>query len=99
MYTEVYVMNSDGSEIKNLSQHVLPDFEPRWMADGQSVLFVSLRDRYSQLYRADIAHNTLKRLTNSQAFEMEPAPCCPARPHIKVTDNMNADPSNPHLIR
>jgi Tol biopolymer transport system component len=41
---EVYVMNSDGSEQRNLTDHEAEDWSPSWSIDGSQIAFVSLRD-------------------------------------------------------
>lgn len=52
--SDVFVMNPDGSGLRNLSQHPAEDFDPRWSSDGRSIVFASLRSGTSQLYRVDL---------------------------------------------
>lgn len=71
--SEIYVIKADGSEPRNVSQHPRDDFEPRWL-DARTVLFVSMRDPITQLYRVDVESAHPQRITHSQALELEPTP-------------------------
>ena len=50
---EVYVMNPDGSEQINLTQHPATDLEAAWSPTGEQILFVSDRDGIRDLYLMD----------------------------------------------
>ena len=41
---EIYLMNSDGKQIRQLTKHPQYDEEPAWSPDGQKITFVSFRD-------------------------------------------------------
>jgi Tol biopolymer transport system component len=41
---EIYVMNADGSDPVNLTQHEAFDYSPVWLPDGQHIAFISSRD-------------------------------------------------------
>jgi TolB protein len=92
--SEVYVMDADGRNPRNLSRHPMDDFEPRWM-DNQTIVYVSLRDRYAQLYQVAIADAAESfRMTHSPSFELEPTPS----PSIPIAKSGGADISNAMLI-
>lgn len=42
-WTDIYVIDTDGSNLLNLSQHPTRDFQPEWSPDGRTVAFVSDR--------------------------------------------------------
>ena len=48
--SEIYIMNPDGSEQVNLTQHGAPDYDPVWSPTGEEILFVSERDGVRDLY-------------------------------------------------
>ena len=50
---EVYMMNPDGSEQENLTQHPALDLEAAWSPTGEQILFVSDRDGIRDLYVMD----------------------------------------------
>ncbi|MXY99484.1 hypothetical protein F4Y93_02115 [Candidatus Poribacteria bacterium] len=50
---EVYMMNPDGSEQVNLTQHPATDLQAAWSPTGEQILFVSDRDGMRDLYVMD----------------------------------------------
>ena len=42
--TEVYVMDTDGGNPRNLTEFLGRDFDPVWSPDGRRIAFVSVRD-------------------------------------------------------
>ena len=71
---DVFVMNADGSGVRNLSRHPHEDFDARWAADGRWVVFTSLRTGTGQLYAIDLASGLTHRLTEHGSHDMEPIP-------------------------
>ncbi len=47
---EIYIMNPDGSEQVNLTQHRASDYDPVWSPSGEQILFVSDRNGRKDLY-------------------------------------------------
>ncbi len=41
---EIYVMNADGSGLKNLTNHEARDIQPTWSRNGQQIVFTSNRE-------------------------------------------------------
>ena len=62
---EIYVMNSDGTEQINLSNHPLSDYEPQWSPDGTKIAFYSYRDRNWELYVVNSDGSNLANLTQT----------------------------------
>lgn len=46
---EIYIMNADGSDLKNLSDWALNDCQPSWSPDGSKIVYTSIRDSRSQV--------------------------------------------------
>ncbi|MDI6767312.1 MAG: S9 family peptidase, partial [Bacteroidota bacterium] len=61
---DVYVMNSDGSDIKNLTNHPSVDNHPRWLSDGKSIMFVSTRENGPQAWRISVDGGEPEQLTD-----------------------------------
>jgi dipeptidyl aminopeptidase/acylaminoacyl peptidase len=47
---DVYIMNADGSDIRNLTNNPAADNHPRWSPDGKLLLFISTRENGSQAW-------------------------------------------------
>jgi dipeptidyl aminopeptidase/acylaminoacyl peptidase len=61
---DVYIMNADGSEMKNLTNHPSSDNHPRWSPDGKSIMFLSTRNNGSQLWRVPADSGKAVQITN-----------------------------------
>ena len=70
---EVFVMNDDGSEPRNLSRHPAHESEPAWSPDGRKVAFLSRRDGGQEIYVVNADGSGLRRLTRSPNRELGPA--------------------------
>jgi Tol biopolymer transport system component len=74
---EVYVMNSDGSNLANLSRNPATDDSASWSPDGRSVLFRSDRDGNQEIYKVNIDGNAcvtgLTNLTRNPAMDYSPS--------------------------
>lgn len=70
----LYLMDSDGSNVVRLTNHGANDHDPSWLPDGESLVFSSERDRGPgrlDLYRLWLADGSVERLTtffNGYAF-------------------------------
>jgi TolB protein len=71
--SDVFVMNIDGTEVRNLSRHPNEDFNPHWTSDGRRVVFASLRSGTSQLFEVDLSSGQTRRLTNNTSHDMDVA--------------------------
>ena len=71
--SDVFVMNVDGADVRNLSRHPNEDFNPHWTSDGRRVVFASLRSGTSQLFEVDLVSGQTRRLTNNTSHDMDVA--------------------------
>ncbi len=70
---EIYVMDSDGGNQENLTNHPAYDGQPDWSPDGTKIAFVSGRDGgRSQIYVMDADGKNVIRLTEGRETKGHP---------------------------
>ncbi len=73
---EVFVMNSDGSDIlspRNISIDSSDDYDPVWSADGIWIAFVSTRDGNKEIYRVNVSGSyRVDRITRNSELDTRP---------------------------
>ena len=70
---EVFVINADGSGLKNLTNAPGHDTEPTWAPDGSAIAFVGSRSGTRQIYSMYVDGSNQTRLTNNSSFDDRPA--------------------------
>lgn len=70
---EIYIMNPDGSEQVNLTQHRAADYAPVWSPNGKQILFSSDRDGIFDLYFMDADGANIQKVFKSNKYRMDPA--------------------------
>ncbi|MCA9904035.1 MAG: PD40 domain-containing protein [Anaerolineae bacterium] len=71
---DIFVLNADGSGLRNLTEASLADFSPTWSPDGQRLAFTSLRDGdmitdgvfttvYGEIYVMDVDGANARNIT------------------------------------
>jgi len=71
--SEIYVMDPDGSGLRNLTNNSAFDGSPAWSPDSNKIAFVSTRDGNSKIYVMNPDGSGLKNLTNTPALDGSPA--------------------------
>lgn len=69
--SDIFVMNADGSEVRNLTRHAAEDFDPRWSSDGRRIVFASLRSGTSLLYEVDLLTGQTRALAQHGSHDMD----------------------------
>lgn len=101
--SDVFVMNSDGSDPTNLTNHPARDIQPCWSPDGMKMAFVSDRRGSYDIYVMDVDGSNPIQLTKHPGEHITPA-WSPDGQWIAFASNqhgrysiyvMEADGSNP----
>ncbi len=66
---EIYVMDADGSNPVNLTDHSASERSPAWSPDGTKILFTSNRDGNEEVYVMDADGSSPTNLTNNPALD------------------------------
>ena len=70
---EIYIMNPDGSEQVNLTQHPAADYQPAWSPNGKQILFSSDRDGIFDLYLMDADGANVRKVFANSKYRWEAA--------------------------
>jgi Tol biopolymer transport system component len=83
---EIYIMDSDGSNIDRLTNSPNYDFYPSWSPDGEKIVFTSERDGNYEIYIMDRNGYNQVRLTNNDSEDIQPS-WSPDGKHILFMSN------------
>ena len=70
---EIYIMNPNGSEQVNLTQHPAADYDPVWSPNGRQILFSSDRDGVFDLYLMDADGSNVRKVFETTKYRVDPA--------------------------
>ena len=70
---DIYVMETNSENLRNLTNHPARDLEPAWSPDGRFLTYVSDRDGDFKIYVMDTRTGEHRRLTNRHEKEWAPA--------------------------
>ena len=68
--SEIYVVNADGSELRNLTDN---GASPVWSPDGRAIAFTSERDGNSEVYVMDADGSDQQNVSQSPREDFSPA--------------------------
>ena len=77
--SELYVMQSDGTEVRRLTRHESWDGAPAWTPDGEAVVFYSQRDGEPRIYRAGIDGAAPEPISAEGEAALSPVPVADGR--------------------
>lgn len=69
---EIFVMDSDGRNVKQLTFNPADDMHPSWSPDGQKIAFASRRDGNWEIYSMNTDGANVKNLTSNVSDEQKP---------------------------
>ena len=70
---EIYIMDADGENPRNLTNHPADYGEASWSPDGRSIAFHSNQDGNLEIYVMDVDGKNLRNLTNNPATDAGPS--------------------------
>ncbi len=62
--TDIYVMNSDGSNIKRITTYEKDDYDPVWSPDSKGIYFVSVRSGAPEIFLYSFTDNNTSQVTD-----------------------------------
>lgn len=66
---DLFIMDADGSNLRNVTQHPAGDGNGAWSPDGRSLVFSSDRNGYTDIYTLEIASGVMTQLTDNSKEE------------------------------
>lgn len=70
---DLYVVNADGSGLRQLTFEASKDFSAQWSSDGIQIVFASDRDGNFEIYLLDVASARATRLTYNNVWDGFPS--------------------------
>jgi Tol biopolymer transport system component len=70
---EIYVIDSDGSNLTRLTDNSADDSDQSWSPDGTQIAYASQQDGNSEIYKVSADGSNPTRLTDNSSYESSPA--------------------------
>jgi hypothetical protein len=71
--SEIYTINSNGTDVERLTKNSVDDLSPKWSFDGDRIAFVSTRDGNPEIYTMNSNGGEVIRITDHAADDLDPA--------------------------
>ena len=69
----IYVMDADGQNLRQLTQHLASGWAPSWSPDGRQIAFTSDQDGSPAIYVMGTQGHDIRRLSDPTALDSDPA--------------------------
>jgi Tol biopolymer transport system component len=69
----IFVMNADGTDIRNLTPESYDNTDPAWSPDGSKIAFVSTRDGNEEIYVMNADGSNQRRVTVNNVLDLSPS--------------------------
>jgi len=69
---DIYVMDIDGSNLRNLSNYPGADLSPVWSPDSQQIAFISWRDENFEIYAVHVDGTQLRNVSHRSGDDLLP---------------------------
>ncbi|MBN2313607.1 MAG: S9 family peptidase [Sedimentisphaerales bacterium] len=92
--TDLWLVRSNGRDLRRLTSHVEGDFNPRWSPDGKSILFLSTRSGSSQVWRIRMDGGEAEQITE-EPLDVSNLVVSPDENHIAFTMDVFPDCRTP----
>ena len=70
---DIYVMNADGRNLKQLTDAPAEDSWPQWHPNNQRIIFTSNRDGNFEIYLMTVEGKVIENLTDDPVIDIDPA--------------------------
>lgn len=89
---DIYVMNADGTNVRQLTSNDANDFDPAWSPDGEQIAFASYEDGDAEIFVMNADGTNKRQLTNNiEVDDYQPA-WSPTGSEIVYVSERDGDP-------
>ena len=95
---DLWLVDSDGGGLRRLTSHPASDGNPRWMPDGESILFLSSRSDSSQVWRIPVDGGEAVQMTD-EPLDVGNLLVSPTGKHIAYSMDVFVDAGKPQKTK